>query len=228
MAREVMLRALVGSQAYGTALPGAPVHDVDYVEVYRQSPEWYWGLDAQAPMKGDQTFTVVDGVTHDTTTYLLQHFAKLAMAGNPAVLPVLWVDKYETLSEAGRVLVTFRHVFSSKLVHTAFTGMARNAQREFAKSVTNGQPAWKQAMHTLRLSQMVYEFLQTGELWVDRTELDAPYLQAVRAGRCGVEDVDYEMAKALQKADDALEFCTLPDQPDTAMVNTVLVMAMGG
>jgi predicted nucleotidyltransferase len=72
----------------------------------------------------------------------------------------------------------------------------------------------KNAAHLIRLLHMAVEFLQTGEMHVDRTHIDRDELLEVKTGQWPLEKVKEEAEKWFELAHDAYEKSTLPDQPD--------------
>ena len=226
----VLFKSLNGSALYGTADPNK-VHDVDYFQVYAEDRLYYLGLGRpEGNGRGTQTMTTgVDGVLCDLVAYEVQHFALLAMAGNPAVLPMLWQHDGalggETVTEQWRMLYRNRYAFASQKAVAAFKGMAYSERKRFNAAVEMGVEVpvpWKSAMHSLRLLAMLAEFLRTGDMKADRRTVDAAVLVGVRTGAYSVERVANMVADAEEEVDYWLERTHLPVKPDRDKVSKVM------
>jgi predicted nucleotidyltransferase len=225
-----LFSCLSGSNLYGTSDP-ANLHDVDTFAVEAKDRLYYLGMDGPEGLgSAKQTMEAVAGVMYDTTTYELRHFAKLALAGNPAVLPMLWTPaRYATtLTVPWAMVVAHRDAFVSQRAVAAFKGMAYNEQKKFEAAVGTGleKLPWKSAMHTQRLLAMLAEFLFTENFVVDRRGVDAELLVQVRQGRMSVKATLAEFAVLHEVVGDALATTRVPEQPDRQRVSRVVADAL--
>lgn len=228
---KVLYDSLSGSGLYGTSDPQKP-HDVDRFQVVAMDRFYYLGMDGPEGLgSAKQTMvTGADGVVLDTTSYELRHFAKLAMAGNPAVLPMLWApwEYASVVANPWVLLAENRRAFGSQKAVAAFRGMAFNEQRKFEAAVGMELEVlpWKSAMHTQRLLAMLVEFLETGSFAVDRRGVDAMLLMHVRQGGMTVKATLDEFAVLHEQVEDALTRTPVPEQPDRATVSRAVADAL--
>jgi len=126
---RLILLALAGSQAYGTATPQS---DFDYKGVFVAPKEYYLGFKTFEQKDtgwetepGTGLFPILDTVK-DCTIYELRKFLSLIGNNNPNILETLWMDRetYAYLSPAGEKLVNYRSDFLSQKVRSSFAGYA--------------------------------------------------------------------------------------------------------
>jgi len=114
--RNLIYKVKVGSHAYGTALPTS---DVDFAGIYIPPVEYYFGL---------QAFDLLcEQTEEDTSYYSLRKYANLAVAGNPNVLELLFVDPTDIYLSArpANELRVHRHLFLSQRCQKTFVGYAK-------------------------------------------------------------------------------------------------------
>jgi len=112
--RNLILRVLSGSHAYGLAHPGS---DQDTRGVCIPPKEYLLGL---------KTFEQHEDEAHNHTVFALAKFARLALQGNPNIIETLFVDPRHILfiSRYGERLITARHIFLSRRVGERFSRYA--------------------------------------------------------------------------------------------------------
>jgi hypothetical protein len=81
----------------------------------------------------------------------------------------------------------------------------------------------KHAGHLIRLLRCACEFLETGELIVDRTGRDAEELKAIKRGEWGRERVLAEAERLFVRLEEARATSPLPEEPDAATADALLV-----
>jgi hypothetical protein len=217
--REI-LRCEVGSTLHGTGL-GVALEDHDEMGLFLEWPHSTIGL-GQA--EHYVTRTAPEGHRSqpgdtDLVVYSARKWAKLALAGNPTVLLVLFAppDKLMITSDAGEELRANANWFASKRAGRAFLGyMEKQRQRLTGDrgragrirhrgdcprcagvgvagcSVCGGSgvlPDWKYAMHMLRLGHQGVEILSTGHLTLPEPGDLGEHLRAVRRGDVEILDV---------------------------------------
>lgn len=125
----LILLALTGSQAYGTATPAS---DIDYKGVFIAPKDYYLGFKSieqkdsgWSSEPGTGLFPMLDNAK-DCTIYELRKFLSLVGSNNPNILETLWMEKefYPYISQVGEKLISYRSVFLSQKVRTSFVGYA--------------------------------------------------------------------------------------------------------
>jgi hypothetical protein len=167
----------------------------------------------------------------DVVVYSARKWARLALAGNPTVLLVLFVPDGDVVHRdpVGAELVANAHRFVSRHAADRFLGYLR-AQRAGLtgeSSVRTNRPELvalhgydtKYAMHALRLGIQGVELLSTGRITLPVPQPQRDYLRAVRRG-------DVPLADAVNAVDDAEQHLLalhdsdrVPAHPDTDWVN---------
>lgn len=223
-----VLTVLVGSHAYGTALPTS---DRDELRVHFAPVEHYLGM-----KKAKSSQKLVDG--EDVQDYEFRHFVSLCLQFNPNVVPALWVreDCLLDYSEVGARLVHNRELFSSKKAYHTLCGYA-HSQRSRMLGEATGQMGEKRkelkekfgydtkyAYHTLRLLRMCHEFLNTGVLNVFRE--DGAELYRVRNGEFSLETVEGMVEVEKAKCGEAFSSSKLPEEPDYEAVEKFVMKSL--
>lgn len=246
-----VLRAQVGSGVHGTAVDGQD--DRDEMGICLEPPQYVTGV-AQVPAGTDsgavvpfeqyQRHTAWDragGLANrsgagdlDVVIYSARKWARLALAGNPTVLLVLFAPDAEVVhrDERGADLVSNAHRFVSRLAADRFLGYLR-AQRGAmvgGSGVHTNRPELvaehgydtKFAMHALRLGAQGIELLTTGRITLPVPDPAGAYLRAVRRGQVPLEQVvsaldgaEAELVRLRTQAD-------VPPEPDRQWVDAWL------
>src|SRR6266436_8510190 len=208
----MILRVQVGSGVHGTSVTGQD--DRDEMGLCLEPPQFVTGL-ARVPngTRGQAPLVVFEqyerhtawdrpgGLANrsgagdlDVIIYSARKWARLALAGNPTVLLVLFVPDEEVVyrNEVGAELVDNAHRFVSRLAAGRFLGYLK-AQ----KAAMTGQAGahtirpelvavhgydTKYAMHALRLGLQGIELLTTGRITLPVPEPHRGYLRSVRRG----------------------------------------------
>jgi len=245
----MILRVQVGSGVHGTAVSGQD--DRDEMGLCLEPPQFVTGLarvpngiHGQGPSVRFEQYerhTAWDrpgGVTNrsgagdlDVIIYSARKWARLALAGNPTVLLVLFVPDQEVVfrGEEGAELMGNAHRFVSRLAATRFLGYLR-AQRSSmtgqAGAHTNRPELvavhgydTKYAMHALRLGLQGIEFLTTGRITLPVPEPDRGYLRAVRRGEVPLAEVLNAITSAETRLGLLQETSAIPYQPDRSWVD---------
>lgn len=248
----MILRAQVGSGVHGTSIGGQD--DRDEMGICLEPPEYVTGVARVPAGVGDgvgsvefeqyQRHTVWDqpgGLANrsgagdlDVVIYSARKWARLALAGNPTVLLLLFVPEHEVVfrNEAGAELVANGHRFVSRLAADRFIGYLqsqRDAMLGGSGAHTNRPELvavhgydTKFAMHALRLGVQGVELLTTGRITLPVPEPHREYLLRVRRGEVPLQDVIGAVNHAEQSLLELRESATVPAQPDRAWVNSWL------
>jgi len=247
--RGTILRVQVGSGVHGTAVGGQDDRDEmgicleppQYVTGVAQVPAGTGATSATVPFEQYQRHTAWDrpgGLANrsgagdlDVVVYSARKWARLALAGNPTVLLVLFAPDSEVVhrDEHGAELVANAHRLVSQLAADRFLGYLR-AQRQAmtgASRAHTNRPELvadhgydtKFAMHALRLGAQGIELLTTGRITLPVPDPAGAYLRAVRLGEVALHEVvaaldDAEAELVRLRADS-----DVPPQPDRAWVD---------
>ena len=166
--------------------------------------------------------------------YSARKWARLALAGNPTVLLVLFVPDPDVVhrAPAGAELVANAHRFVSRRTGDRFLGYLR-AQKD---AMTGQSPAHtdrpelvaahgydtKFTMHALRLGLQGVELLSTGRITLPVPQPHRDYLRAIRHGHIPLADVLADIDTAERALLASRDSPAVPDQPDHDWVNTWL------
>lgn len=165
---DVLLGGIVGSTAYGLARPGS---DIDRLGVFAAPTNALLGLHPPAD-------TIARHQPADIALHEARKFVTLALACNPTIIELLWLDEHEVRSSHGDALVAIRSaLLSAKRVRDAYLGYAtsqfQRLQRRADGTFQAGQSARaaKHAVHMARLLRQGRELYETGSL---RVRVDDP------------------------------------------------------
>lgn len=224
-----------GSIAHGMYVPPTDpqaVDDRDVVGIVIPPPEYYLGLKVfktQQLMVGPWDWVVWD----------LRHFVAMLSKANPNALPALWTDRKYYIKSSGMwgTLMRNRELFATKQAYHSFKGYGLSQCKRMAKDENAYQGYMgekrkalvdkygydiKMAAHSVRLLRMGREFLLSGEMLVDRGDIDADELLAIKQGEWKAENVRGLVDHELAELDAAYVSSPLPEKPDFRKVNDLL------
>ena len=167
----------------------------------------------------------------DVVIYSARKWARLARAGNPTVLLVLFVPDQDVVfrSPVGAELTDNAHRFVSRLAARRFLGYLHGQKI----AMTGGPGAHtnrpelvavhgydtKYAMHALRLGLQGVELLTTGRITLPVPEPHRGYLRAIRRGEVPLVEVIDAVADAEARLGRLREDSSVPAQPDRRWVD---------
>lgn len=245
----MILRVQVGSGVHGTSISGQD--DRDEMGLCLEPPQFVTGL-ARVPdgihgrgpsvrFEQYERHTAWDrpgGVANrsgagdlDVIIYSARKWARLALAGNPTVLLVLFVPDEEVVfrNEAGAELAGNAHRFVSRLAATRFLGYLRSQKAAMtgqAGAHTNRPELvavhgydTKYAMHALRLGLQGIEFLTTGRITLPVPEPHRARLRSIRQGDVPLADVLDAITSTEIQITQLQETSAVPDLPDRGWVD---------
>lgn len=239
---ETILLGHRGSIAHGLYVPSSDpdsIDDIDYMGIVVPPLKNYFGL-REWSNKG--TKEVFEGDV-DIVYYEVRKFINLLLKGNPNVVSTLWLkpEHYQIITPSGQKLIDNRGIFQAKSVFFSFTGYATAQLSKMGKFNSRGFRGdkraeliqrhgydTKNAAHCIRLSRMLIEVLETGIWNVDRTNIDAEELRAVKAGAWSCGRVISEAQSLAAKAKEAFKVSTLPDEPDYEAANKLSISIVKG
>lgn len=245
----MILRVQVGSGVHGTSISGQDDRDEmglcleppQFVTGLARVPSGTGGLGPSVRFEQYERHTAWDrpgGVANrsgagdlDVIIYSARKWGRLALAGNPTVLLVLFVPDEEVVfrNHAGTELVSNAHRFVSRLAAGRFLGYL-NGQ----KAAMTGQAGahtnrpelvavhgydTKYAMHALRLGLQGIELLTTGRITLPVPEPDRAYLRSIRRGERPLAEVLDAVADAEARLTELRDSPAIPDQPDRRWVD---------
>ena len=247
--RGTILRAQVGSGVHGTSISGQD--DRDEMGICLEPAEHITGI-ARVPAGLDAETTTVEfeqyqrhtvwdqpgGLANrsgagdlDVVIYSARKWARLALAGNPTVLLLLFVPDAEVVyrNESGAELVSNAHRFVSRHAADRFLGYLeaqRGAMTGRSGKHTNRPELvaehgydTKFAMHALRLGVQGIELLTSGRITLPVPEPDRAYLRSVRRGEVPLTEVIHAIDEAESRLRALRETSAVPAEPDRAWVD---------
>jgi uncharacterized protein len=245
----MILRAQVGSGVHGTSISGQD--DRDEMGVCLEPPQFVTGL-ARVPngIRGEgpsvafeqyERHTAWDrpgGVANrsgpgdlDVIIYSARKWARLALAGNPTVLLVLFVPDEEVVyrNDVGAELTDNAHRFVSRLAAGRFLGYL-NAQKAAITEAGRAHATrpelvaahgydTKHAMHALRLGLQGIELLTTGRITLPVPQPHRDYLRSVRRDEVPLAEIIRAVSDAEARLAGLQDRSGVPDQPDRRWVD---------
>jgi predicted nucleotidyltransferase len=212
--QNVIYRCIMGSKAYGL---DDDASDTDRRGIYLPSAERQWSL-----------YGVPEQLENDATQEVyweLQKFLTLALRANPNVLECLYTPLVEHASPIADRLLAIRGCFLSKLVYQTYNGYVMSQFKKLQADLRqHGQAKPKHLMHLIRLLLAGIKTLQEGVVPVHVGE-HRDQLFAIKRGEVGFENVDAWRKQLQRQFDSAFESTRLPDRPDCAAVNALLIEA---
>lgn len=209
---KTILRGIVGSHAYGLNTPDS---DIDMRGCFVLPTSTILGLHSYKD--------TIDSVDPDFCMYEVAKFCRLALANNPNVLEVFFLEDYDELSEEGKALITIRDSFLSQRVRNTYGGYAISQVKRLESRADGSFKSKlrkrysKHARHCFRLLEQGRQLLQEGTLSVKVLDPEALFaigeLEPVELKKRFEEE--FELFNAT-KSD-------LPLEPDMEAVNETLL-----
>jgi len=232
-----------GSMLHGTYIQG--LSDNDLIGFVTPPLTHIIGLNNAPPDKWEQfehQSSEEDG-DWDVIVYSMDKVVRLMLKCNPNLMEILWIpdNKIITRKWQYQLLRSNRHLFSSKLAYESFGkyalgqlhrmkngGHTRDMGAKRKEMVDNFGYDTKNASSLILLLRQGTEFLRTGEIICDRTNIDADYLTEIKRGKYSLSAIQ-DMAEGLQKElTSAWLASTLPTQPDREAIDKLLIQLMAG
>jgi predicted nucleotidyltransferase len=211
---RVILRVVIGSQAYGLAGEDS---DIDRRGVYLPPAQLHWSL-AGVPEQ-------IENERAQEAYWELQKFLVLALKANPNVLECLYSPLVETATPLAREILAMRAAFLSRLVYQTYNGYVMSQFKKMQADIRNhGQVKWKHVMHLIRLLLAGIETLREGVVPV-HVGANRDVLLAIRAGQMSWDEVESWRRRLHCEFDDAYNTTSLPPKPDYVWANAFLVKA---
>jgi hypothetical protein len=247
--KGIILRAQVGSGVHGTSITGQDDRDEmglcleppQFVTGLARVPNGTGGLALSVRFEQYERHTAWDrpgGLANrsgagdlDVIIYSARKWARLALAGNPTVLLVLFVPDREVVyrDEAGAELAANAHRFVSRLAAGRYLGYLKGQ-----RAAMTGQPGahtnrpeliaahgydTKYAMHALRLGVQGIELLSTGRITLPVPEPHRAYLRSIRRGERPLAEVLDAITDAEAQLTRLRDSAAVADEPDRRWVD---------
>jgi predicted nucleotidyltransferase len=175
----------------------------------------------------------------DLTIYSLRKYVRLALAGNPTILTLLFVphDYLLVTDGYGYNLQLRADQIVSKRAGKAYLGYMQ-AQKQRLLGERGGRHGVREdrinqfgydskyAMHILRLATQGIELMQTGKLTLPMS--NTAMLIAVREGKIPLDDVLQEAGDLERALKDAIDTSPLPEKPNTEAVEKWMIKTYRG
>lgn len=211
----VIFRCVVGSRAYGLAEDES---DVDRRGVYLPPAEMHWSLYGVPEQ--------LEIPEAEACYWELQKFLTLALKANPNVLECLYTPLVEHATPLARKLLAMRGAFLSKLLYQTYNGYVLSQFKKLRARLDGGRPIkWKHAIHLIRLLLAGVTALREGVVPVTVEEAHRARLLAIRRGETPWPEVDAWRLALHKEFEAAFEATKLPDRPDYARANALLIKA---
>ena len=212
--RYIIYRCVVGSQAFGLNRESS---DIDRRGIYLPPAELQWSL-----------YGVPEQLEDDAAQecfWELQKFLSLALKANPNILECLFTPLVEYTSPIADAILARREIFLSRLVYQTYNGYVLSQFKKLEQDLrATGTLKWKHAMHLIRLLLQGISVLEQAHLPV-RVEEHRADLLAIRDGQRAWEDVNRWRLDLHRQFEDAFQRTTLPEAPDYAEANRLLISA---
>jgi predicted nucleotidyltransferase len=134
-----ILHAWRGSIAHGMYVPGSDpnsIDDKDTMAICVPPLDYYLGL-REYGSRG--TVEIKEG-EWDVVIYEARKVVRLLAQGNPNVLSLLWLPEnlYISRTDAGRLLIDNRDVFTARSVYMSFVGYAKAQMKKMTQGAFQG------------------------------------------------------------------------------------------
>lgn len=229
-----------GSIAHGTYRPNSDensIDDIDLVAVTMPSLKSLLTVSQHNSGLGENLMTGTD-IKHnewDIVQYTLQHLFSLLKQGNPNVLSMLWTNAHVFESAYWHKVKENRQLFASQNIYKAFISYASAQGQRMTRTEHGGYMGAKRkalvekhgydtknASHLIRLLRMGSEMLVTGEMSVDRSNIDAELLLAIKNGAYSLTDFMLIAEHEFAAIESALEHSVLPEQVNGDAIDELL------
>jgi predicted nucleotidyltransferase len=227
-----IITAYRGSISHGMYIkPTDPnsIDDRDIISICIPPIDYYFGLKNY----GSRGTKEIKFNEWDVVIYEFKKLISLLIKGNPNVLSLLWLEDkhYLKLTDVGRDLINNRELFVSKDVFYSFVGYAKGQLHRMTHTKFQGYMGdkrkqlvekygydTKNASHMIRLLRMCIEFLNDGQLYVERKH-DATELLDIKKGCWTLEKINKEAERLFELAEVSYVKSKLQTKVDVEEIN---------
>jgi uncharacterized protein len=236
--RGTILRATVGSTLHGLSLAGTDdtdemgvcIEPPSFVIGLQQFEQWVHRTQAEGEPSGPGDL--------DLTIYSLRKWVRLALAGNPTVLLLLFApaSQCRVRTSQGAELQGLAPAFIARNVAGSFVGYLQDQRRRLtgdrgaralrkSHKFEHGTAGYdtKYAMHMVRLGFQGVELLETGMLRLPMPDPAREFTMAVRRGELELDDVIAKTADLERRIAQLAETSPLPETPNRQRIETWMI-----
>ena len=240
-----ILRGTVGSTVHG--LHQEDQDDRDEMAIFVEPPDFALGLRLAKSGRRWRAFehyverTQPEGARSgpgdlDLVTYSLRKWLRLALAGNPTVLLLLFspADSLTVLTARGAALRDMSDAIVSGQAGPRYLGYLRTQKDRLLgirgqKRVNRPELIaahgfdTKYAMHVVRLAYQGIELMTTGKLTLPMAEPARSLIMSIRRGEWSESEVLAEISQVELRLEQAVSATSLPQTPDYDRVDRFIV-----
>lgn len=225
-----------GSIAHGTFIPNSnptSIDDKDIFGIAIPTKEYFFGLKEFEQFERKQEYW-------DILIYDFRKFIRLLVKANPNVMQALWTPAHHNLKTSWQFeeLQKHKHLFAHRGIYKSFCGYSYGQLHKMENMAYNGYMGEKRKMlvdkfgydcknaqHLIRLLRQGIEFLETGELIVERP--DKAELIQIKTGQWSIEKVKSKAMELFQIMEQAEKKSPLPEKPDTKAIDKLVQDILG-
>jgi len=212
--QNVIYRCIVGSRAYGLDNQES---DTDRRGIYLPPAELHWSLYGVPEQ--------LENPQAEEAYWEIQKFLVMALKANPNVLECLYTPLVEHATPLAQEMLAMRSAFLSKIVYQTYSGYVMSQFKKLQGDLRNtGAVKWKHVMHLIRLLISGITVLEEGFVPV-RVEQYRDKLLSIKRGEVPFEQVETCRLELHKRFNEAAEKTALPDRPDYAAANALLIKA---
>ncbi len=213
---HIIYRCKVGSKAFGLANDDS---DDDLRGIFLPPANRHWSMyrmPEQIEIKTDQD---------DEVYWEIEKFFSLAVKANPNILETLWTPIVLDANPIADKIRTNRGAFLSNHIYKTYSGYVLSQFRRMKNAYEKtGRYKNKHAMHLVRLLYSGIDAMKTGEIMIDVSRHREQLLD-IRNGKFSFEQIRQVALELDREFQDAFEDSVLPEQPDFAAINKMLIAA---
>ncbi len=209
---HVHYRCVVGSRAYGLDHADS---DTDLRGFYVAPAAMQWSLFGVPEQLERQE--------EDICYWEIEKFIKLALKANPNVLECLYTPLVEHCSELAKELLDERDMFLSQMIYQTYNRYVMSQFKTMNRKRQKGlEVKPKHAMHLIRLMLSGLTILEEGFVPLS-VNTHRERMLSIKRGEVPWEEVDAWRLELHEAFDRALETTSLPERPDYARANALLL-----
>jgi hypothetical protein len=203
--KEVILRGITGSKAYGMDTEKS---DIDIFGVFVEPTKQILGF---GKGEGSYCFSEPDATYHE-----IGRFCELCLKGNPTAIEFLWLENYLQITEEGKELISLREKFLSKKIRNSYIGYVYSQIQLYGRGDNQARKE-KNIRHCFRLMEQAEILFSTGKLVLKVRDRDEIFLLARQSPTFTLDSI-WERLEKLKRMNDIL-----PDEPDEKRVEDFLL-----
>ena len=214
---------LVGSRAYGLENASS---DQDIRGIYLPPARLHWSIfGVPEQLEVPHSARLEEDENADRVYWEFEKFLRLALKANPNILEVLFTPLKLFVSPLAEELLEHRTIFLSKYIFKTYGGYVLSQFKRMEQDLRNrGTIRSKHACHCLRLLIAGHHALATGEILVD-VGAHRDLLLQIKQGGIPFPDLQQIVREWETKFNEVYERTVLPDYPDFAKANEILLHA---